>query len=120
MLCALGCALVLRLSYGAGTSSDPGRFGYYAVTCSVLACFALPGWIFRLRNSRLAEILTSGLIAMAVSFLFILWSSAFGPVDNMPWQFFYKDDYVVVFLMLAPVTLSALTAILSLIPEPAR
>ena len=38
-------------------------------------------------------------------------------VDGMPWQYFYKDDYIAVFQLIAPITIAILTGCLALIPE---
>jgi len=56
-------------------------------------------------------------IALVVSFALIALSGAFGPVDGLPWQYFYKDDYVLAFMLIAPITLAVLTGLLTLIPE---
>jgi hypothetical protein len=38
-------------------------------------------------------------------------------VDGMPWQYFYKDDYIVAFQLIAPITIALLSGSLALIPE---
>jgi hypothetical protein len=41
-------------------------------------------------------------------------------VDGMPWQYFYKDDYISVFQFIAPITIALLSGVLALIPEKDR
>ncbi len=38
----------------------------------------------------------------------------------MPWQYFYKDDYIYVFRLIAPITIALLSGTLTLIPEKNR
>jgi len=55
--------------------------------------------------------------ALVISFALIKISELFGIVDGMPWQYFYKDDYITAFRLIAPTTIALLAGVLCLIPE---
>jgi hypothetical protein len=119
VLCLLGCAAVLRFCYGPPTEYDPHPGGYYAVVCGILTLCGLFSWIVRSRRSRSAQFWSSAVLALVVSFALIQLSEWTHVVDGMPWQYFYKDDYIVVFQLIAPITIALLTGALALIPDKA-
>jgi hypothetical protein len=53
----------------------------------------------------------------AIAIVLILTSELTNYVDGMPWQYFYKDDYIAVFQLIAPITIAILAGSLALIPE---
>ncbi|HEX7158074.1 MAG TPA: hypothetical protein VF214_03610 [Edaphobacter sp.] len=117
VLCAVGCGIVLRFSYGPRTEYDQDLAISYVVVCSILALCALLAWVLRLRRSRSLEVVSSAAIAMILCFALIRLSELADLVVGMPWQYFYKDDYIVVFQLIAPITVAVFAGILSLIPE---
>jgi len=117
LLAGLGCAAVLRFCYGPPTEYDPHPGGYYLVVCSILALCALVSWPLRSRRSRLAQFGSSAATALVVCGALILLSELTNYVDGMPWQYFYKDDYIAVFQLIAPITIAILSGILALVPE---
>ena len=117
LLCGLGCAAVLRFCYGPPIMYDPHPGNYYAVVCSILTLCALFSWLTRSRRSRQIEFFSSATIALVISFALIKISELFGIVDGMPWQYFYKDDYITAFRLIAPTTIALLAGVLCLIPE---
>jgi hypothetical protein len=117
LLAGLGSAAVLRICYGAPTQYDRDLGNSYIVVCSILAFCALFSWILRPRRSRLTQSISSAAIALVSSLALIQLSERANVVDGMPWQNFYKDDYIAVFQLIAPVTIAVLTGFLSLIPE---
>jgi hypothetical protein len=114
LLAGLGCALVLHLCYPKPTEYDRHLGNSYVVVCGVLAACALLSWMVRARQSRRAEYLSSATIALVLSFLLIWISELLNFVDGMPWQYFYKDDYILVFQLIAPLTVAILTGALAL------
>jgi hypothetical protein len=64
-----------------------------------------------------SQAISSAAIASAICILLILASELTNYVDGMPWQYFYKDDYIAVFQLIAPITIATLTGCLALIPE---
>jgi hypothetical protein len=60
---------------------------------------------------------SSAAIASVICIVLILASELTNYVDGMPWQYFYKDDYIAVFKLIAPITIAILTGCLALIPE---
>ncbi len=113
MLAWLACFAVLRYSYRGATVSTLS----YVVTCSILACCGLVSWLLRWRGVRVIEFLSSAAIAFALAIGLILLSEAANIVDGMPWQDFYKDDYIIAFLPIAPLTIGVLSGLLTLLPE---
>jgi hypothetical protein len=117
LLAGLGSAAVLRICYGAPTQYDRDFGNSYIVVCSILAFCALFSWLLRSSRSQRAQFLSSAAIALIISVALIKLSEWLYMVDGMPWQYFYKDDYIVAFQFIAPITIAVLTGILSLIRE---
>jgi hypothetical protein len=65
----------------------------------------------------LAQFWSSAAIALVVSFALIQLSEWTNFVDGMPWQYFYKDDYIAVFQLIAPITIALLSGTLALLSE---
>lgn len=61
--------------------------------------------------------MSSAAIASAICIALIQASQLTDYVDGMPWQYFYKDDYIAVFQLIAPITIAILSGCLVLIPE---
>ena len=116
VFCAAGCALVLLYCYR-GQSPGSETLKSYLVTCTLLSLIGIVACLVRIRASRIGGFFSAAAIALVVSFALIALSGAFGPVDGLPWQYFYKDDYVLAFMLIAPITLAVLTGLLTLIPE---
>jgi hypothetical protein len=71
----------------------------------------------RLRKSLASQAFSSAAIAAAICIVLILASELTNYVDGMPWQYFYEDDYIAAFQLIAPITIAILTGCLILIPE---
>lgn len=63
------------------------------------------------------KFVSSAAIALIVCIALIQLSKFANLVNGMPWQYFYKDDSIVVFQIIAPATIAILSGILALIPE---
>jgi len=113
ILAGLGSFAVMRYSYR-DVNVAPAS---YAVVCGLLACFALIGCLLRWRSVRPVEFLSSSCIAFLLTIGSILLSERTSFVDGLPWQAFYKDDYIVAFSVIAPLTAGLLSGLLSMIPE---
>jgi hypothetical protein len=112
----LGTAAVLRFSYGPATPYDHGRAISYLVVCAILTLCGLAGWAITTKVDRILRWIASAAIASMLTFGLIQLSEITNTVGGFPWQYFYKDDYVLVFQMIAPAAVGVLTALLSLIP----
>ena len=64
-----------------------------------------------------SQAFSSAGIAATLCIVLILVSELTNYVDGMPWQYFYKDDYIAVFQLIAPITIAILSGCLVLIPE---
>lgn len=64
-----------------------------------------------------SQAISSAAIASAICIVLIQASELTHYVDGMPWQYFYKDDYIAVFQLIAPITTAILASCLALIPE---
>ena len=117
LLAGLGSAAVLRFCYGPATPYDRNRATSFVVVCAILAACAVFGWLMRSRRSVASQAYSSAAIASAICIVLILASELTHYVDGMPWQYFYKDDYIAVFQLIAPITIAILTGCLALIPE---
>jgi hypothetical protein len=84
---------------------------------AILTACALLGWLMRVRKSKALQAFSSGAIASAFCLVLIQASELTHYVDGMPWQYFYKDDYIAVFQLITPITIAILTGCLALIPE---
>jgi hypothetical protein len=117
LLCGLVCAAVLRFCYGPATQYDEGRTTSFVVVCTILTICAILGWLLRVRKSKASQAISSAAIASAICIVLIQASELTNYVDGMPWQYFYKDDYIAVFQLIAPITIAVLSGCLVLIPE---
>ncbi|WP_260706833.1 hypothetical protein [Edaphobacter flagellatus] len=117
LLVGLISGIILRLGYGTPTQHDSELGLDYAVVCGILAMCGVVGWLLRSRRSKAAQFITSAVIAAAACLFLIVLSEWTHYVDGMPWQYFYKDDYIAVFQFVAPVIIGLLSGALLIIPD---
>jgi hypothetical protein len=119
-LAGFGYAAVLRFCYGPATKYDDGSLMSYMVVCIILSACSCVGWMLRPKRTRTIQVLSSAAIAFALCLGLIWLSEVTNFVNEMPWQYFYKDDYIVIFRLIAPITVAVATGLLCLIPERTR
>jgi hypothetical protein len=117
LVCGLGCAVVLRFCYGPATPYDEKRTTSYIVVSAILTTCALLGWLLSIRRSKALQAFSSAAIASAICILLIQASEWADYVVGMPWHYFYKDDYIAAFKLIAPITIAILSGCLVLIPK---
>jgi hypothetical protein len=57
---------------------------------------------------------------LALSIVLIQLSEQKDLVDGLPWQYFYKDDAIALFHLIAPLSVAVFAGFLRLIPERSK
>jgi hypothetical protein len=117
IVCWLGCAAILRLVYGPPTQYDQDVGIAYIVVCTILTGCAFVAWLVSRRGTLPARALTAATVGLVLSIGLIQVSAWKDLVFGLPWQYFYKDDGISLFPLIAPLSVSVLAGLLRLIPE---
>ncbi|MDE1156476.1 MAG: hypothetical protein PW735_12215 [Acidobacteriaceae bacterium] len=108
---------LLRTQYPKASYEEAGFPHQYAITAACLTGFAIVGWVLRSDQSKGIGMATSAFIAFLFSMGVCYAIHAAGLVTGTPWEQFYREDTALGFLVLAPLVVSFLSSVLSLLPD---